>query len=149
MLRELASTIGAGVLFTALTVLPADAATNTITIGRPVTLTDRILVAVPVTVVCDPVTGVDEVDVNASVTQAVGNQVANGQGSQGSEGPGSSSLLTCDGVTKNHLVIDLLPGTGSPPFRYGRAIAQVSFFISASSGDESGGSPFTSVKLVK
>jgi hypothetical protein len=149
MLLKLAGVIGAGVLLTALSALPAGAATNTVTIGSPVTLTYRILVAVPVTVVCDPVAGtVQEIDVSVTVTEAVGNQVASGQGTDASISP-QAPLLTCDGVTQNHLVVDLIPAAGSPPFRYGGAIIQAEFFISTSSGNESGSSPYTPVRLVK
>ena len=149
MLLKLAGAVGAGVLLTALTALPAGAATNTVTIGAPVTLTYRILVAVPVTVVCDPVAGtVQEIDVSVAVTEAVGKKVASGQATDASISP-QPPLLTCDGVTQNHLVVDVIPAGGSPPFRYGGAIIQAGFFIFTDSGNESGNSPYTPVRLVK
>lgn len=130
MLLKLAGAIGvAGILLTTLSAAPASATTNTITIGS-VTLTARVLVAVPITVVCDPLgTASDQIgdDVSVMVTQASGRAVATGQGFLDSISP--QNILTCDGVTQNHIVVDVLPSTGSPPFHGGPAIVSASFGV--------------------
>src|SRR6478735_11066780 len=51
---KIATAIGMGALLVAATVTPANAATNTITIGASPTLTGRQLITVSITVVCDP-----------------------------------------------------------------------------------------------
>ncbi len=130
MLLKLAGVIGAaGILLTTLSAAPASAATNTITIG-PATLTARVLVTVPVIVVCDPLgTASDTFDqaVSVMVTQASGRAVATGQG--GAEAISPQFIFTCDGVTQNHVVVDVLPSQGSPPFHGGPAIISASFGV--------------------
>lgn len=124
---KLACTIVAGILLTALSAAPAGATTNTITIGSPVTLTDRVLVTVPITVVCDPMAGTQFDSAYAVfVTQASGTAVATGHFiNEAFPVP----LFTCDGVTHNNFVVDVLPDSGSPPFHGGGAIVQASFSI--------------------
>jgi hypothetical protein len=123
---KLAGSIVAGLLLTVLSAAPASATTNTITVGS-VTLTNRVLVTIPVTVVCDPLPGPNfDTTVEVTVTQASGKAVATG--SAGTEVT-PEPLFTCDGVTQNHLVMKVLPSAGSPPFHGGGAIVQASFNI--------------------
>jgi hypothetical protein len=151
MLLKLVGAIGAaGILLTTLSAAPASATTNTVTIGS-VTLTARVLVAVPVTVVCDPLGTVSdqlENQIIVSVTQASGRAVATGQGEVFSESP-QPLLLTCDGVTQNHVVVDVLPAAGSPPFHGGSAIISASFtvFDFSTQVGESGNTGNTPVKI--
>jgi hypothetical protein len=153
MLLKLAGAIGvAGILLTTLSAAPASATTNTITIGS-VTLTARVLVAVPVTVVCDPLAGAGvsdqfETDVSAFVTQASGQAVATGQGGITTVSP-QPLLLTCDGVTQNNVVVDVLPLPGSPPFHGGSAIINASFdfFDFATQVGEGGSTGNVAVKI--
>ena len=130
MLLKLAGAIGAaGILLTTLSAAPASATTNTITIG-PVTLTDRVLVTVPVTVVCDPlgtVTDQFQNSLSVSVTQASGQAVATGSLDILTVSP--QLIFTCDGVTQNHVVADVFPAAGSPPFHGGPAIISASFGV--------------------
>jgi hypothetical protein len=100
------------------------------TVGKP-TVSARILVTVPVTVVCaslpDPNTALDQVSV--SIEQASGRTtVSTGSGSV-SGGPfspsGGQPFLTCDGSTQNIVVVKVLPDSGSGPFHTGLAIFTV------------------------
>jgi hypothetical protein len=142
MRLKLVGAIVAGIVLTALSAAPASATTNTITLGT-VTLTNRILVEVPVTVVCDPVPDAVESELSVSVSQASGQAVATGSAfSETFFGP---ILFTCDSITENHFVIDVLPDPGSPPFHGGGAIVRASFFVSSFSVSESGSTGFTSV----
>jgi hypothetical protein len=102
----------------------------TVSVGTS-TLSHRVLLTVPVTVVCDaladPNTYADEVSV--SVQQASGRTISSGSASLGGgHFFGGTELLTCDGATKNRLTISVLPASGSGPFHSGAAI----FTISAS-----------------
>lgn len=134
-----------GILLTFLSVTSADAATNTVTIGS-VTLVNRVMVEVPVTVVCDPFQA-DYGDVSVFVTQANGRQVATGS-SYLESFPPEPLLLTCDGVTQNHFVLDVFPDSGSPPFHGGPAIASAGFSVTSfSGGSESGSTGYTSVTI--
>ena len=142
---KLAGAIVAGLLLTAVSAAPADAATNTITVGS-VTLTNRVLVMVPVTVVCDPLqaTSVDSI-LGVTVTQASGKAVATGE-----TFPAPIPIpFTCDSVTQNNLVIDVLPNPGSPPFHGGKAIVQASFssFSPACNCSEEASTPDVSVHI--
>jgi len=102
----------------------------TITVGKP-TLAARILVTVPVTIVCaalpDPSTALDEVSV--SIEQASGRTVSTGSG-EVSGGPfspsGGQPFLTCDGSTQNIVAVTVLPASGSGPFHGGPAIFTIS-----------------------
>jgi hypothetical protein len=146
MRLKLAGAIVAGLLLTGLSAAPAAATTNTITTGSPVTLKDRVLVTVPLTVVCDPLPGPNfDTTVNVTVTQASGRAVATGStGTETTPAP----LFTCDGVTPNHLVLKVLPGSGSPPFHGGGAIVQASFNIfSFTCGCSESGNTTTPVKI--
>ncbi len=151
MRLKLIGTVGLSILIAALTATGANAATNTIAIGSPVTVTDRILVAVPVTIVCDPLPNTPfETDVHVTLEQASGSSVSTGTG--GSGGP-----LTCDGVTQNALVVDVTPDSGSGPFHGGGAIVRASFFYATAVScgpncffmfnSEFGSSPLTPISL--
>ena len=119
---KLIGSIGVTILLMALGIAPAHAATNTIAIGSPVTLTDRILVRVPVTIVCDPLPNNPiQSFVAVSVEQASGQTIAKGTGQVFASPPN----ITCDGVTQNTMVIDVL--AGNAPFHGGGAIATASF----------------------
>ncbi len=143
---KLAGAIVAGLLLTAVSAAPADAATNTITVGS-VTLTARVLVMVPVTVVCDPLPGTEfDSFLGVTVTQASGKAVATGHTFNETFG---APLFTCDSVTQNHFVVDVFPDSGSPPFHGGGAIVQASFsiFSGACNCFEEGSTPDVSVHI--
>jgi hypothetical protein len=91
-----------------------------VAIGSPITLTDRLLVAVPVTVTCTtPLTNpVLFGDVFVTIEQASGRSV--------SHGGGGANLTSCAPQTFNILVTpDVFPSTSSP-FHGGPAIASAS-----------------------
>jgi hypothetical protein len=102
----------------------------TVSVGTP-TLTSRVLLTVPVTVVCDalpdPNTFSDFIFV--SVQQASGRDISSGSG-EVSGGLGSMSggapFLTCDGATPNVVMVPVLPASASGPFHGGPAIFTVS-----------------------
>jgi hypothetical protein len=141
---KLAGAIVAGLLLTAVSAAPADAATNTITVGS-VTLTARVLVMVPVTVVCDPLqaTSVDSI-LGVTVTQASGKAVATGE-----TFPAPIPIqFTCDSVTQNNRVVDVFPNAGSPPFHGGKAVVQAFFaVVDSSTGIGESGSTTVSVSI--
>jgi transposase len=57
-------------------------------------------------------------------------------------------LFTCDGVTQNHIVLKVLPDSGSPPFHGGGAIVQADFSIfSSTCGCSESGNTTTPVKI--
>jgi hypothetical protein len=144
MRLKLVGAIVVGILLTALSAAPASAITNTITIGT-VTLTNRVLVEVPVTVVCDPVPDATQSFLGVLVRQASGQAIATGSAFTGSFG--EPLLFTCDGVTQNHLVVDVLPDPNSPPFHGGGAIALADFSVSSFSISESGNTGYIPVKI--
>ncbi|SFS05687.1 hypothetical protein SAMN04487846_2012 [Microbacterium sp. cf046] len=106
---------------------PAWAATNTITVGSAADLTVKIAIAVPVTIVCDPLSdpGVAS-QVFVSVKQANGKQISTGSG-QLYATPGTGTVLTCDGSTQNNVVVRVLADQGSGPFKNGAAYVTASF----------------------
>jgi hypothetical protein len=122
MRLRLIGAAGLGLLLTALTATAVSATTNTVAIGSPVTVTDRVLVTVPVTIVCDPLPNTPfQSEVSVTVEQASSSSVSNGTGQ-------SFPSLTCDGVTQNSLMVDVTPNSGSGPFHGGGAIVSASFF---------------------
>ena len=154
---KLATAIGIGVLLVAATALPANAATNTITIGAP-TLTSRQLITVSVSVVCDPLPDMP-IGSGAWVNfrQTSGKQIITASGFTGSFSGGSAAPgLTCDGVTQNTAVIQALPDQGVP-FHGGPALVSAFFFyetgISCGSGcleqtgSEGGSTPWLTTSL--
>lgn len=107
---------------------PAWASTNTVAIGSVASVTAKIAVAVPVTVVCDPLTdpGIAST-VAVSVQQASGKQISTASGSVFA-GPGlAGTMLICDGTTENHVVVQALPDEGSGPFKGGPAFVTARF----------------------
>jgi hypothetical protein len=100
-----------------------------LTIGRP-SLTARILMEVPATVVCDSLGGDQTLSdsVTVSVRQASGRTISTGSGHVAG-GPfsvfGGVPFLTCDGTTVNTVVVSVLPDAGSGPFHGGPAIITV------------------------
>jgi hypothetical protein len=99
----------------------ADASAVTVNVGATATLTDRLLVAVPVTVVCAPLPNTPVGDlVFVEVTQAAGQNVSRGSGRIGGMSP--EIFLICDGSTPNNVVVSVLPDVGSGPFHGGAAI---------------------------
>jgi len=97
---KLAAAVGVGALLVAVTAAPANASTNTITVGPTGTVTNRILVSVSVTIVCDPLPDTPFFS-GASVTvqQANGKQVSTGTGGASTFSGPNAPFLTCDGVT--------------------------------------------------
>jgi hypothetical protein len=104
----------------------------TATLGRA-TLTARLLVNVPVDVVCAPLGGTYVVtdSVMVSVQEASGKTVSSGSGQvAGGYFYGRPALFTCDGSTTNVVTVPVLPDTGSGAFHKGMAIVTVNVFHS-------------------
>jgi hypothetical protein len=104
----------------------------TATVGTA-TLTARILVDVPVNVICAPLGGTYVVSDMVSVTiqEAVGKAVSSGSGQvAGGTFYNSPPLFICDGSTENAVTVPVLPATGSGPFKKGKAIVTVNVFHS-------------------
>lgn len=115
-------------LVIALAPLPARAAgTLTITIGPKITLTNRLLIRIPVTIVCDPLPNTPVYSsVGADIQQASGKQINRGYGYIYNDiRENSPPTWTCDGVTKNLIILELLPDSNSGPFHGGPAIIRV------------------------
>ena len=99
---------------------PVLASGGSVTVG-PVTLTNRVLVTVPITLICDPIEGATNPSLSgmpgSSVTirQAVGKTVATA----------SADLyahVTCDGVFENVLMVQLW--ASDVPFHGGQAVLE-------------------------
>ena len=104
----------------------------TATVGKA-TLTARILIDVPVDVVCAPLGGTYVVTdlVSVSIQEAVGKSVSSGSGQvAGGSMYGGPALFTCDGSTVNVVTVPVLPAAGSGPFKNGKAIITVNVFHS-------------------
>lgn len=108
----------------------------TLSVGS-MTLSARVLLTVPVTVVCaplsDPNTFAD--DVSVTVQQASGRSIVTGSGEVGggSGSPfGGGPFLTCDGSTQNTVNVQIVPST---PFHGGPAIVTVSALHASGSCD--------------
>ena len=152
---KLAGAIGLGLLLVIMSASAAGATTNTITVGSTATLTSRLLISVPVTVVCDPLRdSFIDASVSVNVQQANGRQIANASGSVFA---GFTNFLTCDGVTHNNVVVQATPNPGSPPFHGGPALVTASFLVENGiifpgccfqvTNSDSGSSPITTVSL--
>jgi hypothetical protein len=154
---KLAGAIGLGLLLVIIGTSAARATTNTITVGSKATLSSRLLISVPVTVVCDPLTDtfIDSF-VSVNVQQANGRQIATASGFAS----GGPAFLTCDGVTQNQVVVQATPNAGSPPFHGGPALVTASFGVEYGinplfpgcgcfqvTNSDSGSSPITTVSL--
>ena len=144
---KLAAAVGVGALLVAVTAAPANASTNTITVGPTGTVTNRILVSVSVTIVCDPLPDTPFFS-GASVTvhQANGKQVSTGTGGASAFSGPNAPFLTCDGVTANTAVVQVLPDPGSGPFKGGGAVVTARFDYQTPTGSESG-STLATVRL--
>jgi hypothetical protein len=99
----------------------------TVSVGSS-TLAARVLLTVPVVVVCDSLSDPNTFSDNVSVTvqQASGRSIVTGTGqvSGGSGSPfGGGPFLTCDGSTQNTVMVHIVP---SAPFHGGPAIFTVS-----------------------
>ena len=156
---KLATAIGMGALLVVATVTPANAATNTITVGASPTLTGRQLITVSITVVCDPLPDTPfESGAWVSLRQTSGKQIytASGFTDSFSGGP-SAPMLTCDGVTQNTAVVQALPDQGSGPFHGGLALVSAFFFYQTAiscgpgcfqtTGNEGGSTPWLSTSF--
>ena len=97
----------------------------TATPGEPVTLQNRVVVNVPVTVVCDSLGLTDAIGdfVSLTLQQASGRDITTGTGSLGAafSFPGAPSFFTCDG-TGHTFVVPVLPDAGEGPFHGGPAV---------------------------
>jgi hypothetical protein len=113
--------------------LPSAGATEamTVTVGSPVQITDRLMVTVPVQVVCAPIGNPGDITtsdtVTVSLSQANGRSVSHGTatvsaGPSSPYNPNSPGFLTCDGATVNPVTLQVL---GSGPFHGGGAIISV------------------------
>jgi hypothetical protein len=159
MRLKLAGAIGLGLLLAIMSASAAgattSATTNTITVGSTATLSSRLLISVPVTVVCDPLTdSFIDASVSVNVQQANGRQIATASGFAF----GGPTFLTCDGVTQNQVVVQATPNAGSPPFHGGAALVTASFLVEYGitfpdcgcfqvTNSDSGSSPITTVSL--
>jgi hypothetical protein len=93
-------------------------------VGTPITLTNRLLLIVPVTVVCDPLPNAPTMDsVTVTINQAQGKTIAHASGSVGGF---ASPFLTCDSTTENHVVVLASPDVNGSPFRPGKAVLTAS-----------------------
>ena len=79
---KLATAIAIGVLLVAATATPANAATNRIRVGSSRTLTNRLLITVSVTIVCDPLPDTPfDSGAAVSLQQAAGEHISAANGS--------------------------------------------------------------------
>ena len=145
---KLAAAVGVGALLVAVTAAPANASTNTITVGPTGTVTNRILVSVSVTIVCDPLPGTPVFSsASVNVQQANGKQISAATGGTSTFSGPAAPFLTCDGVTANTAVVQALPDTGSGPFHGGGAVATARFDYQTTTNSEHGNSTITTVRL--
>jgi hypothetical protein len=117
-----------GIVGAVVSTTAASATTNTISVGSTGALTSRILIEIPVTVVCDPLPNsfVDD-SVSITVEQANGKQVSTASGTVGSFEPAAPTLI-CDGVTQNTMMVPATPNPGSGPFHGGSAVVTIASF---------------------
>jgi hypothetical protein len=104
----------------------------TLTVGTPIRVTNRLLVSVPIQVVCQPIGNPADItlndSVNVSLSQANGKSVSTGSAMVSSgpfspQNPTGTGLFTCDGSTVNTLTVQVL---GNATFRGGGAILTAS-----------------------
>jgi hypothetical protein len=113
----------------------------TITVGKP-SLTAKLLVNVPVSVVCAPIQGSttvinDELDV--TISQAASKSVSTGTSQMfGGYFYSTAGLFVCDGSTVNTFDAAVQPSPGSGPFHGGQAIITVNAYHGTDAGSESG-----------
>ncbi len=92
----------------------------TITVGATGTLQSRIVATVPVQITCGPLE-VGFVQQSATIEQAAGNQIAQGQGF-------ADQPIVCDGTAQPNSFTFLADPSG-PPFHGGDAAVSISLFI--------------------
>src|SRR5262249_14279191 len=104
--------------------------------GTPIQVTNRLLVSVPIQVVCQPIGNPGDITLNDSVSvslsQANGNSVSTGSAMVSSgpfspQNPTGTGMFTCDGSTVNQLTLQDL---GNSTFHGGGAILTASAFHS-------------------
>jgi hypothetical protein len=115
-------------------VLPATASASggmTVATATTIPLTNRVLVSVPVSVVCTDIAGLtpffDQIKVD--VSQANGRSVSHGSGGITASSGFTTTftpLFTCDGTTVNSFVVPVVADTGGTPFHGGPAVVTVS-----------------------
>jgi hypothetical protein len=107
-----------------------------LTVGAPIRVTNRLLVSVPIQVVCQPIGNPGDITLNDSVSvslsQANGQSVSTGSAMVSSgpfspQNPTGTGLFTCDGSTLNTLTVQVL---GNGTFHGGGAILTASAFHS-------------------
>ena len=102
----------------------AAAQAMTVTVGSPVTLTNRLLATVPITVTCDPwdatLTQFGSA-INVTLDQAAGRAIAHGEGSVSGFFP-AAQLYLCDG-SPHRYPVSVQADTSGPPFHGGPAVA--------------------------
>jgi hypothetical protein len=109
----------------------AGATTNTLTLG-PITVTNRVLATVPVTVVCDPLPNDPaSSQVQVMIQQAAGKGVSAGTGQVYATNGSNQPILTCDGTTGNKVVVSVTPSSGSGPFHSGGAVLTATFMYTS------------------
>ena len=116
------------VLALLLALYPASASAGSgmrLTIGSPIRLTSRLLVEVPLEIICDPLPNTPyQNEAYVYLTQASGQTVNRGSGYRSSYPPS----LVCDGTTVNRVVAQVLPDADSGPFHGGSAILSASAY---------------------
>jgi hypothetical protein len=126
MRRLVLACFGSGALLVGLAGLAAASPGITVSVAPQATLTSRVVVSVPVRVVCDSLGLSDNIGDYLSVTvqQASGRSLSTGTGAVGSVNPfpGAPSLFTCDGSTQNAVTVPVVPSAGSGPFHGGPAV---------------------------
>jgi hypothetical protein len=110
----------------------ADTPVVSVTVGSPLTVANRLLVSVPVHVVCAPIGSPGDItlsdNVTVSVSQVDGKSVSSGTatisaGPFSPQNPTAPGFLTCDGSTVNTVIV---PVQGNGPFHGGGAIVSAS-----------------------
>jgi hypothetical protein len=120
LLRRLLALVVTPVALVVLSAAPASAAVMVTTPGTA-ELTNRVLITVPVSVVCDPLPNSPYLDyVQVAIVQASGREVNRGSGWLS-----DTTLFTCDGSTVNDVAVQAFPDPGSGPFQGGPAIATI------------------------
>jgi len=115
--------------------------------GRPDRDSDKSDLGLGLGFVCDPLPDMPFFS-GASVTvhQANGKQVSTGTGGASTFSGPNAPFLTCDGVTANTAVVQVLPDPGSGPFKGGGAVVTARFDYQTPTGSESG-STLATVRL--
>ncbi len=124
--RLMIATVGLAVALLPISASASDSG-MTVTTANSMQLTDRVLVSVPVSVVCTDIAGLtpffDRITVN--VNQAFGTSISHGSATISAVfgfGTTSTPLFTCNGTTVNQFVIPVLADTSGTPFHGGPAI---------------------------